>query len=269
MKKVLLIILALMITLAAAIYQKKTGPTYPLYKEIRVGVSEIEMTLPRSHGGNTNCQLTIYVPDKEISAKILYKPFPSNDKFTVTNFKRKQDSLFASLPNQPPAGKLAYFLEFSKNGHIVAKLENLEPVIIRFKGAVPNLYLVPHIIFIFFAMLFANVSGLFAIAKIPSYKFYAYVTLGLFLLGGMIFGPIVQKFAFGEYWAGIPYGWDLTDNKMLFGFIAWVIAVIGNLKKDRRSWIVIASIFIIIIFSIPHSAYGSELNRETGQVIQG
>jgi len=269
MNKVILIIIAILITLAAAIYQKKTGPTYPLNKVIRVGVSNIEMTLPRSHSGNTHCPLTIYVPDKEISAKVLYKPFPSNDKFTEFNFERKHDSLFALLPPQPPAGKLAYFLEFSKNGHIVAKLENLEPVIIRFKGEVPNIYLIPHIIFIFFAMLFANISGLFAIAKIPSYKLYSYITLGLFLLGGMVFGPIVQKFAFGEYWAGIPYGWDLTDNKMLFAFILWIIAVIGNIKKDRRSWIVIASIFIIIIFSIPHSTYGSELNRETGKVIQG
>ena len=39
-----------------------------------------------------------------------------------------------------------------------------------------------------------------------------FATLGL---GGMILGPIVQKYAFGAYWTGIPFGHDLTDAKNL------------------------------------------------------
>ena len=44
-------------------------------------------------------------------------------------------------------------------------------------------------------------------------------------IGGMILGPIVQKYAFGEYWTGFPYGGDFTDNKMLIMWLAWAIAM--------------------------------------------
>ncbi len=49
----------------------------------------------------------------------------------------------------------------------------------------------------------------------------------------MILGPIVQKYAFGELWTGIPFGWDLTDNKTLIAFLFWILAVIMNRKKER------------------------------------
>jgi len=42
-----------------------------------------------------------------------------------------------------------------------------------------------------------------------------------------------------------------------------------NMKKENRLSVIIASLVTIVIFSIPHSMYGSELNRETGKVIQG
>ena len=118
-------------------------------------------------------------------------------------------------------------------------------------------------------MFLANVSGLFAAFKIPQFKRYTTITLILMLIGGMIFGPIVQKFAFLEFWAGIPKGWDLTDNKTLIAFIAWIIAYLINRKNENRTSVIIASIVTILIFSIPHSMFGSELNRETGEVVQG
>ncbi len=60
-----------------------------------------------------------------------------------------------------------------------------------------------------------------------------YWTLFLFIAGGMILGPLVQYFAFGELWTGIPFGWDLTDNKTLIALIFWILAVVMNRKKDR------------------------------------
>ena len=82
-------------------------------------------------------------------------------------------------------------------------------------------------------------------------------------------GPIMQFQAFGEYWTGFPKGYDLTDNKTLLAFVMWIAALTLNLKKNRPIWIIAAAIFTLIIFSIPHSLFGSELNYETGKVIQG
>jgi len=32
----------------------------------------------------------------------------------------------------------------------------------------------------------------------------------------------VQHYAFGQLWTGVPFGWDLTDNKTLLAALAWV-----------------------------------------------
>ena len=129
--------------------------------------------------------------------------------------------------------------------------------------------MIPHVFFIFFAMFLANVSGLFAAFNIEQFRRYTSITLILMLLGGMIFGPIVQKYAFLEFWTGFPNGMDLTDNKTLIAFLAWVVAFILNIKKANRTSVIIAALVTFIIFLIPHSMFGSELNRETGEVIQG
>jgi len=85
----------------------------------------------------------------------------------------------------------------------------------------------------------------------------------------MILGPIVQYFAFGDFWTGIPYGWDLTDNKTLIAFVFWIIAVVMNRKKERPLYTALAAFVLLLIFSIPHSLFGSQLDYSTGQVTQG
>jgi uncharacterized BrkB/YihY/UPF0761 family membrane protein len=85
----------------------------------------------------------------------------------------------------------------------------------------------------------------------------------------MILGPVVQKYAFNEFWAGIPFAWDLTDNKTLIAFIFWLIAFLINRKQPSRGWTMVAATVTMIIFAIPHSMFGSELDPETGKIIQG
>jgi len=279
MKNTLLLIslwfLAIIITLAAATYQRKTGPTYPKKITTNVKGIEYESKLIRSHGGETDAPVTLSISDENITAKLKYKIFPpkKDEEWIDVDFAREQNKkgesvLVAKLPYQPPAGKLMYYIEINNENKVEAIFKE-EPIVIRFKGDVPAGVLIPHIFFMFFAMMFANVAGLFAIAKRSKTKLYTTITFFLMLVGGMILGPVVQKYAFLEYWAGVPFGWDLTDNKMLIAFVFWLIAFVGNFKADRKYLTIIASIVTLIIFSIPHSMYGSELDRETGEVIQG
>ncbi|NOY60961.1 MAG: hypothetical protein GXO75_18785 [Calditrichaeota bacterium] len=77
----------------------------------------------------------------------------------------------------------------------------------------------------------------------------------------MILGPIVQKYAFGTSWTGIPYGTDITDNKTLVAFIIWLIALVAIFKnKKARLWSLLAALVTLAIFMIPHSMHGSELD---------
>ena len=261
-------LLAIIITLSAAVYQRATGPTYPKKIDFTFANKQYTIKLLRSHSSTKPAVVKINVSNDDVTGKIFYRRYPSNDNFTEVDFVRIGENLEASLPNQSAAGKLEYYVTLD-DVSTAEELLNSGPVVIRFKGDVPATVLIPHIFFMFFGMLFANLTGLLAIGKKEKYKFYGIVTLIFIAIGGMTLGPVVQKFAFGELWTGVPFGWDLTDNKTLVAFIFWILAVVGNWKKDRPYVSILAAIVTLIIFSIPHSAFGSELDYSTGTIGQG
>jgi hypothetical protein len=267
-KKVIFWILTVIITLFTAYYQRTTGPTYPKSFKVMIDSTEYKYSLPRSQNGYTDCPVKISLADPLITGKIMFRRFPTNEPWDTLSFNREAETLIAYLPKQKAAGKLEYKVELFREGQTL-KIANNETVTIRFKDNVPAYVLIPHILFIFTAMLLSTLAAFFAIGKIPSYRFYVGLTLLMFILGGMIMGPIVQKFAFNQYWTGFPYGKDLTDNKALIGFLAWVIAWLGNRKKERKYLIYLAALIVLVISYIPHSARGSELNYESGTIKTG
>jgi hypothetical protein len=285
MKKFLIWFMAFIITIAAAYYQRKTGPTYPKRVSVSLNDSLYELKLTRSIGLDERSEVKLHIRDTSVKAILYYKRFRSQDEFSKVNFTFKtypldsfvmnkifgmteEKGLFADVPQQPPAGKIQYYIELTDSqGKQTIMKES--PLVIRYKGGVPGYILGPHILIMFMAMLFSTATGLLAIAKVPSFRKYGIWTLVLLTAGGMILGPMVQKFAFGELWTGVPFGWDLTDNKTLIAFLFWILAVGMNLKKERPLYTILAAVILLMIYSIPHSLFGSELDYETGQVIQG
>jgi hypothetical protein len=266
-KKTLFWILAFLITIGAAVYQRMTGPTHPLDVKFSIDSESYKFSLPRSHGEETDCLVEIALPD-DFSGEVVYRRFPTNESWDTIRLHRIDNNLVAFLPLQPPAGKLEYHINLRKNGTDI-DLGLQENIVIRFKGSVPNWALIPHVLFMFLAMLWSNATGLQAATNIKSYRRNAMVTVILFIIGGLILGPIVQKYAFGAYWTGWPFGEDLTDNKVLASVIIWISAIFLNRKKERKWMIIVASLFLFAIYMIPHSMRGSELDFETGQVITG
>jgi hypothetical protein len=268
MKVVFYWVLAVLITFAAIIYQRKTGPTYDKRVKITIDNQEYRFKLIRSHGGSTDCKIELKIPDQSIQGILTYKKYLSQDDWTVMNMDRQNDNLIGNLPNLPPAGKYEYKINLRKGEQNYALNDN-NSVIIRFKGEVPAWILIPHIIMMFFAMFLGNVAGIMAGFKYSKFRFYGNLTVIFLFIGGMILGPLVQKYAFGEFWTGVPFAWDLTDNKTLVAFLFWVFAFYMNRKTERPVFTIVASIVMLIVYSIPHSMFGSTLNPETGKVIQG
>jgi len=261
-------ILAGLITLAAVYYQRVTGPTQPFKTEVNTGIQKFPIVFQRSHSGTTDCPVVLQISDITVKGFLLFRKYPGKDEMTKIELKREGDKLTAFLPNQPPAGKLEYRVDLKKDGSPL-KINNDIPVLIRFTGDVPKAILVIHIFLMFLAMFFSNATGILALFGIRSYKFFTVLTFAILLVGGLVFGPLVQKYAFNEWWAGIPFGWDLTDNKTLIAVLVWLMALEMIKKKSAAFWVIIASLVTIAIFSIPHSLYGSQLNPETGKIIQG
>lgn len=261
-------IVALLITFAAAYYQRETGPTLPVKTVVNTEVQRFPVEFMRSHAGSTDCPVILQIPDITVKGVLLYRQFPTNDEMTIVDLKREGDKLVAFLPNQPPAGKLEYQVDLEKDGTPLT-ISYSAPVVIRFRGDVPAVVMVTHILLMFLAMLFSNATGIYALLGMRSYRFLTVLTFVILFIGGLVFGPIVQKYAFNEWWAGIPFGWDLTDNKTLIAVLVWLMALEMIRKKNAAVWVIIASLVTIAIFLIPHSLFGSQLDQETGKIIQG
>ena len=259
-KSIWLWIIAFILTVFTAAYQRITGPTYPVTGKVYLGDDLIEYRLDRTHGGEGDHEIRIDINDSKICGELYWKRYKTNDEWTAVEMKSKDGKLVASLPHQPPAGKLVYKIILQK-GNTVISLPEKSGVIIRFKGNVPILFLIPHIIFIFGAMLLSTRTGLEYFNRGKKFKSLTILTFIFVIIGGFILGPIAQYYAFGEFWTGFPLGYDLTDNKILIGFIGWLLALIAIYKfKNPKRWIVFASVLMFVIFLIPHSLLGSELD---------
>ncbi len=260
MKKVGLWILALLITLSAAVYQRLTGPTYPIRGKSDINGTEIKYELIRTHEIGPNCEITVNVPDTAIGGYLLYKRYPTDDPWEKIPMSRKEDTLSANLPQQPSSGKLAYKVYLGLSSEEIS-LTGDEPVIIRFKDYVPRTILIPHVILMFLAMLFSTRAGIEALKKKGKPRKLVLWTVALLFVGGMILGPLVQKYAFGALWTGFPFGHDLTDNKTLIAFLGWIGALIAGRKgKPARAWVLGASVLLMVVYLIPHSVLGSQLD---------
>jgi len=267
-KKVLLWVLAVIISLAAMFYQRMTGPTYPKKFEVSYQNEDFSFTLPRSNNGRPgDYPVEIQLPES-FSAKVIWRLFPTENPWETLVMERKGDILSTSLPHQPPAGKIEYHLELMADGEVLA-LNDDANVVIRFRADVPAWALLPHVLMMVLTVIWSMATILFALANIPAYKKYVGITIIFLLIGGFILGPVVQKYSFGQFWTGWPFGDDLTDNKTLFALIAFLAAWFLR-KKSYGRWLAIgAAVVMLAIYLIPHSMNGSELDVETGEVVTG
>jgi len=253
-------IFALIITLASAVYQRMTGPSYPSRGKVKLGAGEVSFKLPRTQGDG-DAEVRVPVADAAVTGQVVWKRYKTKDAWTTVAMAREGGDLVARLPHQPPAGKLMYRVVLQQEMERVSL--GGAPVVIRFKGEVPLPVLIVHVICMFGGMLFSTRAALEYFSPAPNYSWLILVTVALLSVGGLVLGPVVQKYAFDAYWTGWPFGTDLTDNKTAVAWLAWVIAWL----KMRRNpgawrWVVGAAVVTMVVFGIPHSAFGSELKYE-------
>lgn len=253
-------ILAIIFTLSLSVYQRITGPTKPVRGKVDIKGNSIKYKLLRTEVSGINAPVSIATGDSTIKGQLIFKRYKSHDEWTTQEMAYADGILTATLPTQAPAGKVQYKVILSQNDKTFELSE--EPVILRYKGDVPAAWLIPHIIFMFAGLLLSVRSLLQAFFVNKKLLVYSALTLVSLVLGGLVFGPVVQKFAFGAYWTGFPFGHDLTDNKTAVMVLFWVVALVMALlrKKHARWWIVLASIVLLATYLIPHSMMGSELD---------
>ena len=247
LKKSVYWVLAVIITLVLSIYQRMTGPTYPKKVTVELNGESCKVKLPRS-GVQKDEIVTLgsnlvppYSSTPAPSVLLHYRRYPLADEYTTVDFRWKDHEWQAVLPVQPVGGKLQYYITVGEKDYPADG-----PILIRFRNDVPASILVPHILFMFAAILFAVYTFLLVLTR-KAYSRWLKITVGTLFVGGFILGPLVQHVAFGPWWAGLPY-----------------------LKWKYNKWVVcLAVLFMIAIFTVPHSAYGSEYDYTTQQLGTG
>ncbi|MFA5605182.1 MAG: hypothetical protein WC970_04895, partial [Dehalococcoidales bacterium] len=252
-KNILIWVLALVLMVVIVIYQRTTGPTYPKSGETEIQGSNVTYKLLRSHEVGIDAPVKVENKDKSLVARIKLKRYPSHDEWSEFEMSREGEFLVSSLPKQLPAGKVMYQIMIGKDYNNLQELIQ-EPIILRYKGAVPDWVLYPHIAFMILSFAFAMRVALEAAFKGNNTLSMAYWTLGFFAFGGLVLGPIVQWYAFGAFWTGWPFGktilhfGDLTDNKTLASILIWIIAIVRMRKHPKQTWWAwLATIVMIIV----------------------
>ena len=261
----LLWVLAFLLMAGSAVYQRLTGPTHPLRGSFAVGAQEFRYRLTRSGWSYADEPVSIPSPGNDVSGTVYYKRFKTDDELMPIPMRIEGDELVGDLPRQPAAGKLEYTIVLDTPSGRVRIPSGADPVVIRFKDAVPLWVLLPHVIFMFFAVLWGIRAGLSALFQPQAMARHAWISLVLMTVGGLVLGPIVQKLAFGAFWTGFPFGYDLTDNKTLLLWLVWVIACGTLLTPSAKEWqrrtiVVAATVVMLFVYVIPHSVRGSELD---------
>ncbi|MBI3110537.1 MAG: hypothetical protein HYZ01_03090 [Ignavibacteriales bacterium] len=259
----LLWMLSFALTLLIAFYQRVTGPSYPVSGSCTLGGVAIPFKFDRSHGGDSDVSISIRTNDDQIRGVLDWRRFKTADSWRSESMLLHDGVLSAMLPHQLPAGKLQYRVRLTK-GELTETVPAAEPVTIRFKGAVPMWILIPHVIIMFSAMLFSSRTGLEFFNSGPNLKKLASWTVGLLFLGGLLLGPAMQWHAFNAWWTGWPFGTDLTDNKTAVALAGWLVALMAiHRRRHSRAWALGASLVLLLVYLIPHSMLGSELDYTT------
>ena len=270
--RITLWVVAFLLMALIARHQRRTGPTYPLGVDATLGGTALHAQLVRSGETTGPAIVEIPAPPTGWTATLNWRRYPTSDAHTAVPMIANSDDPplhTAKLPVQPSAGKVEYFLELTDGGQTVrvpAAAED-DPVL-RYKDPVPWGVLLPHIFAMFLSMMIGVRAGLAALFKLEEARRLAWITLGGLTVGGLILGPIAQKYAFGEYWTGWPNGYDLTDNKALIMWLVWLGAclVFGTRRWQRpragRAAVVVAMLVTLVVYLIPHSLRGSELDYD-------
>ncbi|MDT8285660.1 MAG: hypothetical protein RQ748_01015 [Elusimicrobiales bacterium] len=270
MKKASYWLIALLVTLFFAVFQRATGPTYPVKgKGLDFDGAEISSyRLPRScTTGAKDCVVRVE-SDIPLGGFITWNRLGDRGQRVLTGMLYDGGVLYGGLPDQPPAGKLEYSVTLRREDQTMRL--GPERIVARFKGDVPAYILIPHVLLMFLFMVF-SVRVMIALFTRDLVVRHAVAWTSVFLLlGGFVFGPLTQYHAFGHYWTGWPYGGDLTDNKTLVMLLFWLAALWASFKaKKPRPWLVAAFVVTLLVYFIPHSMYGSQLDYSTGQVVTG
>ena len=277
------IIIAFILTLVLLSISRKISERKSEFKIVDVLGKRIEHTTVTEKIGGGDIDLTAKIvtsePTDNYQTDLLYKIGEGGYSSLPMISKPENPQIYsAKIPSQPKGKRGYYYIKVRDNsGNEITLPEKVEtenpPFMIKFKGKASSLILVLHIFFMFAAMFFCWMAFFFAWEVMKGRKFLNQLGLSSLMalifvfVGGFPLSFLVAYQTFGQAWGGIPYGWDITDNKTLIILVFWLVIVWllkGTIfKKDENrnlaspkkvaNWTIIFFILTVFVYLIPHS----------------
>jgi hypothetical protein len=277
------IVLSLVLALALMLISRELSLRKRVFLVIQKGDVRIEhLTVTDKIGpGEVKIEAKITAPSENYSKKLFYKiddgAYQTVD-FMLETIQNPKPNFFTSIPAQEK-GKRAYYyimLEDSLGNKLTLpdKIESVElPFMIKFKGEVPLIVILGHVLGMLTVLFFVFLALFFAIDIFigkNALKWLAFSISGAFVsvcLGGIVLGGLMTNYTFGGFWEGVPFGWDITDNKTLIILLYWLFMLIlakGTIfKKDEgfnllkpkslATFTVIGALLTVLLYLVPHS----------------
>lgn len=261
--------IALILTIGLLAIARRTSTRHSAEHFIQTGdIKASHRTITEAFNAEPALDVVV-APTSGLSA-IAYYSTTKGGPYKADTLAMTNEGFSGVLPVLEKGKKWFYHIDLLKNGSIVGKFPARGDQFIKFKGHVPVYILVPHI-FCMFATVFLGLMTVFTAFDVvkgkgeirKSVNYLLWTTVFVFI-GGFPLGYLVAYIAFGQGWSGIPIGWDITDNKTVILFLAWLITLILARKGIKEAKIAISNktyfaltiaslVVSIIIFMIPHS----------------
>lgn len=306
MKRIIIMwLVTLLFTFAFLVWQKISGPTYEVKVDSEVGGVLVHGELLRTHSITGDMPVRLNAGDRTLGnpgvrGTVIWRRYPTDDAWERKPMTYENGQLQTTLPAQPMAGKVEYMVEIQSDAELrhaaytgsitsgevqIFPPQAKGPAVARFKGDVPGLVLGFHVVCMILGMFFSTGAGLEALTRGRNLLTLSRLAFGFLLVGGLILGPLVQKYAFDAFWTGWPLGQDWTDNKLAVGALVWLVTMLlaaRAVKPDAATepkkalpyspaarWAAVVSMLVIlVIYGIPHSIHGSTFDYDTGEHVQ-
>jgi hypothetical protein len=71
---------AVVVTLASAVFQRMTGPTYPVRGHVTLGSQDHSVRLTRTHGGPGDQPVRLVIPDSAVGGEVAWRRYPTGPR---------------------------------------------------------------------------------------------------------------------------------------------------------------------------------------------
>ncbi len=249
-------ILSIVLTLVLAVWQRVSGPTFPIYGSSTLAGAHFKYKLERTHAGPGD-HVVLIAPGAGTEGTLEWREHVEGGDGGWTSLdmapRSTRADLAAPIPHHGPGQKVDYRVTL-RAGEETLVLPTKGVATLRFRSDVPAWVLIPHIIAMMGALMLSVRAALECTQRAPQLKFLTLRTLAALFVGGFLLGCMVSGYAFGQPWGGFPLGNDATDNKTLLAFLAWLVAGVAVFRmRNPRGFVIAAAVVTLLVYLVPHS----------------